>query len=178
MRKFKLILDDVKEEQWINEMGSQGWYFQKFRFPFYTFEKGEPGEYVYRTEMLENLGFGQETKDYLAFIESTGIEVVQKRFSWAYFRQHTSKGAFELYSDASSKLAYTQRIFSIYATIVVLNLAMAIINGFFTTIEAGSQFNEFLAGVNTGVAFVLLFPTLKTFFRKRNLKKEIELFEL
>lgn len=81
MRVFKLILDEVKEEQWLNDMASQGWHFQKFRFPFYTFEKGEPGEYVYRTEMLENLGFGQETKNYLAFIESTGIEVVQKRFS-------------------------------------------------------------------------------------------------
>ncbi|HEY4622228.1 MAG TPA: DUF2812 domain-containing protein [Solibacillus sp.] len=178
MRKFKLILDDVKEEKWLNDMASQGWHFQKFRLPFYTFEKGEPGEYVYRTEMLENLGFGQETKDYLAFIESTGIEVVQKRFSWAYFRQHTSKGAFELYSDATSKLAYTQRILSIYATVAILNLALALINGFLVTTDTGSDWNEFIAGVNTGMFAVLIFPTLKAFFRKRNLKKEIELFEL
>ncbi|MEK4700215.1 DUF2812 domain-containing protein [Solibacillus sp. FSL R7-0668] len=178
MRKSKLILDDVKEEQWLNDMASQGWHFQKFRFPFYTFEKGEPGEYMYRTEMLENLGFGQGVKDYLEFIESTGIEVVQKRFSWAYFRQHTSKGAIELYSDAASKLAYTNRIFSIYAIILGLNIAAALMNGVISFSDASAELNSFLAGLSTGVSVGILYPTLKTFFRKRNLKKEIELFEL
>ncbi|MCH7321568.1 DUF2812 domain-containing protein [Solibacillus sp. MA9] len=178
MRVFKLILDDVKEEQWLNDMASQGLHFQKFRFPFYTFEKGEPGEYVYRTEMLENLGFGQETKNYLAFIESTGIEVVQKRFSWAYFRQHQSKGAFELYSDAASKLAYTNRIYAIYAMIFGLNIAAALMNGAISYADASADANSFLAGLSTGVSVVILYPTLKTFFRRRNLKKEIELFEL
>ena len=180
MRKFKIFLDDAKEEQWINDMANEGWYFQSFHFPFYTFTKGEPGEpgeYEYRTEMLEGFGYGKAANEYLDFVKSTGVEVVQKRFNWVYFRQHKSKGDFELYSDPVSKLSYINRIYTLYGTWAVLNLVFAIFNGAATLLDNSFQFNSFIAGLNTGVFIALIYPLAKTVYRKRNLKREIALYE-
>ncbi|MBD8033001.1 DUF2812 domain-containing protein [Solibacillus merdavium] len=177
MRKFKIFMDDAKEEQWINDMASQGWHFKSFNFPLYSFDKGEPAEYEYRTEMLEGFGYGKAANEYLDFVQSTGIEVVQKRFNWVYFRQHKSKGNFELYSDQSSKLSYINRIFTIYSTLAVLNLIAAIINGSVLLLDESLRFNSFIAGLNTGVFIALLYPLAKTVYRKQNLKREIAMYE-
>ncbi|MGN7477264.1 DUF2812 domain-containing protein [Solibacillus silvestris] len=178
MRKFNIMLDDAKEERWINELANDGWHFKSFHFPFYTFEKGEPGEYVYRTEMLEGIGYGKAAKEYLEFVQGTGVEVVQKRFNWVYYRQHKSKGDFVLYSDAGSKLSYINRIYTIYGVVSALNLAGALGNGIVMALDESAHINSFIAGLNTGIFIALLYPLAKTFFRKRNLKKEIAMFEI
>lgn len=177
MRKFKIFLDDAKEEKWINDMATEGWDFQSFHFPFYTFAKGEPGEYEYRTEMLEGFGYGKAANEYLDFVQSTGVEVVQKRFNWVYFRQHKSKGDFELYSDPVSKLSYINRIYTLYGTVAVLNLVLALFNGVMSVFENSLHFNSFISGLNTGVFIALLYPLAKTVYRKQKLKREIALYE-
>ena len=177
MRKYKIFLDDAKEEQWINDMANEGWYFQSFHFPIYTFTEGEPGEYEYRTEMLEGFGRGKATNEYLDFVKSTGAEVVQKRFNWVYFRQHKSKGDFELYSDPASKFSYINRIYTLYGTLAVLNLVCALFNGVMSIFENSMHFNSFMTGLNTGVFIALLYPFVKTAYRRRNLKRDIALFE-
>ena len=177
MRVAKTFLDDQKEQRWLNEMADKGWNFKKFSFPFYIFEQGEPGEYVYRTEILKNFGFGQEVKDYLGFVQEAGIEVVQKRLTWACFRQRKSEGEFELYSDVASKLAYINRVYAIFMIIALLNIAIAVINSIYMGLNGTTQITSFIAGFNSGAFFVLLFPLAKAFFRKRNIKKELELFE-
>lgn len=55
-RKWRVfwLWDFDKEERWLNEMASQGWQLRHPGFCNYLFEKGEPGEYVYRLEMLDN----------------------------------------------------------------------------------------------------------------------------
>ena len=177
MRVMKTFLDDQKEQQWLNEMADKGWYFKKFSFPFYTFEQGEPGEYVYRTEVLKNFGFGQEVKDYLDFVQEAGIEVVQKRLTWVCFRQHKSEGEFELYSDVASKLSYVNRVYAIFMIIAAINIAVAVSNSIYMGLYGSTHVTSFIAGFNTGAFFVLLFPLAKAFIRKRNIKKELELFE-
>ena len=177
MRVVKAFLDDQKEQQWLNEMAEKGWHFKKFSFPFYIFEQGKPGEYVYRTEILKNFGFGQGVKDYLDFVQEAGIEVVQKRLTWVCFRQHKSEGEFELYSDVASKLAYINRVYAIFLIIAAINLAVALGNSIFMGLNGGTQITSFIAGFNTGAFAVLLFPITKSFIRKRNIKKELELFE-
>lgn len=177
MRVAKIFMDDQKEEQWLNDMANKGWYFQKLRFPYYSFERGEPGQYTYRLEMLSGLGSKTDLDDYLEFVESTGIEIVQKRFNWAYFRQHTSKGPFELYSDAQSKLSYVQRMYGLFLTLIVINVLSAVANA--TEYGTGTlgHVTGFMSGLSTGVVVALIIPFVKIAKRKRNIKKELELFE-
>ena len=177
MRVAKIFMDDLKEEQWLNDMANKGWYFKKLRFPYYTFEQGEPGQYTYRLEMLSGLGSKTDLDDYLEFVESTGIEVVQKRFNWAYFRQHTSKGPFELYSDAQSKLSYVQRMYGLFLVLIVINVMSAVANAAESGTGAFAHVNDFMSGLSTGVVAALIIPFIKIAKRKRNIKKEHELFE-
>ena len=52
MHKYRFYIDHESEEKWINEMAEQGWNLKKF-WPFvHVFEKGNPSEYIYRTEMV------------------------------------------------------------------------------------------------------------------------------
>ena len=50
MIKFKLYFDKDAETAWLNEMCAQGWAMQSFFAGFYTFEKCEPGEYIYQID--------------------------------------------------------------------------------------------------------------------------------
>ncbi|KOS68834.1 hypothetical protein AEA09_09970 [Lysinibacillus contaminans] len=49
---MRFFSDDQKEEAWINEMSAQGWHLKKFFTIFFTFDKGEPGKYIYRNEYV------------------------------------------------------------------------------------------------------------------------------
>lgn len=43
-----------KEEEWINKMSAEGWQLDSVQVFRYVFTKGDPDEYVYRLELLEN----------------------------------------------------------------------------------------------------------------------------
>lgn len=177
MRIFKVFSDDAKEEQWINDMASQGWHLKKIRFSFYYFEQGEQGEYEYRLELIDSLSKGKDVKDYLDFTESAGIELVQKRLNWLYFRQHQSKGPFELYSDASSKLKYFNRMLSLYYSLIFINVLAVCTNGAFALVELTYDLNFFISIMNLVAVLLLIIPTIKVIKRKRILKKDIAMFE-
>ena len=66
LRKFNYFFNDESEENWINEMSAKGWHFKQFRLGMYAFEKGEPGEYIYRVDYLDKLGFGKAVKECIA----------------------------------------------------------------------------------------------------------------
>lgn len=178
MKKFKYFLDDEKEEQWINDMATQGWHLRNYNLLYYTFEKGEPGEYTYRCDFLDNLGFGKSAKAYIEFVESTGAELVYKNLQWVYFRQHRDLGEFELYSDGASKLGYINRLFLLYVAIAVINLIGALANGGLFLADNELHFNHFISGVNMGIFAVLLIATAMLWIRRKNLKKRIELYEI
>src|SRR4030065_2199891 len=40
--------NDNREERWLNRMAREGWHLTAPRGVFYTFEKGEPADIVYR----------------------------------------------------------------------------------------------------------------------------------
>ena len=52
---MKLFMDYEKEEKWLNDMSAKGLQLVHYSFPRYTFEEGEPGEYTYRIQLLENI---------------------------------------------------------------------------------------------------------------------------
>ena len=74
MTKFRLYFDKDKETTWINEMAAKGYALKGFFAGFYSFEKCEPGEYVYQID------FGSKmysvSDDYREFMAENNIEIV------------------------------------------------------------------------------------------------------
>ena len=119
--KVFFIWDWEAEEIWLNRMAKQGWNLIKVGFCRYEFEKGEPGQWQYRLQAMEKHASTEESQKYLEFVESMDIEVVDTFLYWAYFRQKTEKGPFEIFSDQESRIRHMKRIMGvIYAILPIL----------------------------------------------------------
>jgi hypothetical protein len=111
---FWFDYDLQKQERWLNEMAAKGqnpipslnW----LGLPSYRFEPGEPGEWIYRIEMLQKDAKKPASRDYLGFISESGVEMVRATARVAYFRKRAADGPFEIYSDTKSKIAYQRRV--------------------------------------------------------------------
>ncbi|MDN4492442.1 DUF2812 domain-containing protein [Ureibacillus aquaedulcis] len=174
--KIRLFLDYEREEEWVNLMAKKGWNLTSFGLVFYSFKKGEPGEFIYRNEMISGIGSKEDSKEYIRFLQSSGIELVRVFFNWAYFRKKAAEGPFELYSDTTSRLAYLNRVFYLFLTVFFINLFIGIINS--TLLNSGNLagINDFVGGVNIGCAIILLFPLIKIMKKRRHLKHQLDIF--
>lgn len=124
MKKFRLYFDKDKEEEWLNQMVDEGWAMKSFFLGMFTFEPCEPGEYIYRTDLLWSGGKG--VQDYAEFLEDTGVEIVDRWFRWIFLRRKTSEGPFELYTDLESKIANYQHLARFYQILLVMELLCVI----------------------------------------------------
>ena len=169
--KFRFFLDYEKEEKWVNEMANKGWHLADFHIGYYKFEKGAPGQYIYRNEMLIHLKTKEQMNDYLEFLNQTGVELVKKRGLWAYFRKEAADGPFTLYSDTSSKLAYLNRIFLLFFFLFLLNF-------FFGITKLGNRYDYtvMLGSLNVLAAILLFIAIVKVRRRISHLKKNLNLF--
>lgn len=174
--KIRLFIDYEKEEEWINGMANQGWNLSSFWLIYYRFEKGEPGEFIYRNEMIGGLGSKGERKEYIQFLQTSGIELVKVVFNWAYFRKKAADGPFELYSDTTSKLSYLNRIFYLFLTVFLVNVISGMINTTLSIPVNRGSFNGFVGGLNIVCAMILLFPMLKIMKKRKKLKQQLEIF--
>ena len=50
MIRFRLYFDKDAETKWLNEMAEQGWALKSFFAGFYSFERYEPGQYMYQVD--------------------------------------------------------------------------------------------------------------------------------
>lgn len=125
----KFIFADMeKEEEWLNEMAEKGFNFLDSFFIRYTFLEGKPNEYIYRIELLENNPNHPVSRQYIKFLEDTGVECVSTTGRWTYFRKKASDGPFDLYSDIDAKIKHYKRNSSYIATILFFNLIVLILN--------------------------------------------------
>ncbi|MGE7694114.1 DUF2812 domain-containing protein [Lysinibacillus sp. NPDC094177] len=172
-RVYRFFFDYEKEEAWVNVMAEQGWYLKRTMLGYFIFEKGEPGQYSYRNELV--IGKNQ---DYYDFLESMNIEFVSKFGCWAYYRKKKPEGPFELFSDSSSKIKYLRSINRLFILVTLLNLFIGFINLY---IGLGESTERFL---NTGVSFfnfvvvmIMCMQILKVEKRKKGLQRELHIFE-
>jgi len=107
---FRLFLDFEKEEAWYNKMAQKGWMLDGYYFIVYRFVKGEPGEYVYREELLPHLAGSSENLSYLDFLKSAEVEIVAMWGKWIIYRRKASDGIFEIYTDTDSRIAHYRRV--------------------------------------------------------------------
>ncbi len=124
---YKIIFADMeKEEEWLNEMAQKGFNFIDNFIMRYTFSEGTPNEYIYRIEMLENSPSHPVSRQYIKFLEETGVECVSTSGKWAYFRKKAADGPFDLYSDIDAKIRHYKRNVSYVLTILFFNLIIVI----------------------------------------------------
>ena len=175
--KYRLYLNYPKEEKWINEMSQQGWHLEKFSLGKFTFEKGEPGKYIYRSELLGDLKKG-EKEEYFEFLEESGITVVHHFANWIYTRRETSEGPFELFTNNQSYINYYNRILAYLIPLFLLNLGMGILNLYLSAAKGSlGWLNISIATLNGIATIIILLPIYFIYKEKTKLQKEQQFFE-
>jgi len=120
MTKFRLYLDKDKETTWINEMAQSGFALKSFFAGFYTFEKCEPGEYIYQIDFGSKLFSVNE--DYRDFMEENNIEIVCLWGYWIILRKHAKEGEFVLYTDVDSSIEHYIKILKMFKIVTIIEL--------------------------------------------------------
>lgn len=167
-RVFKCFTNYEKEEIWLNQMAAQGWHCVDY-FPCrYTFEKGEPGEYTYRIQLLDQVPTHVESAAYLEFLEEAGIQAVASSMRWVYLRKKTADGPFEIFSDRESRIAHYRRI-------IYMLLPLGLVNLLFGLGILGRR--EPINIFNLGGAVLLAMPMVGYYRRIQALEKEGQIRE-
>lgn len=166
---YRFFIDYQKEEQWLNEQSEKGLHLTKVQFGRYTFIEGTPGEYIYRNELLSGLA-SKDNNEYLDFLKEGDIEIVNQFAGWGYFRKRANEGLFELYTDASSKVSYLNRLIQIYGFLLLINIFF-----FYQTFWAldGMRWFSYISLVGT---ILMIYPLATTYKRKKALQAEQEIF--
>ncbi len=125
---YKFYANFEAEEDWLNRMSQRGLALIDFTFCKYTFEDCEKGEYIYRIELLERLATHPESREYIAFMESSGIECVATYMRWVIFRKKASEGAFDIFTDIDSRLTHYRRVCQMWAALFCMELSIGIYN--------------------------------------------------
>ncbi len=169
---YRLFLSYEKEEAWLNKMAAKGLHCVDFFFGRYLFEKGSPGAYVYRIELLQYMPGHPEGAAYLEFLAESGIEVVASSLRWVYLRKKREDGPFDLFSDKASRLAHYKRVLQLLGVIAGINLLTGAIH--FAPLDEKIYFT----GIPNFVVFAILaIPLIGYGRRYYKLKKESRIRE-
>ncbi|MEQ6354005.1 DUF2812 domain-containing protein [Lysinibacillus sp. M3] len=176
MDKYRLVVNPYDIERWVNDMANQGWHLKKFTWIRFTFERGEPGSYIYRHDELERFGTSYED-EYLEFLNSSGIEQVDRSGHFVFFRKSANDGPFELYSDKKNKISKLSQKISVLLSLILLNLVLAVIG--LSGIFSAQAIDWIKLSMNiTNILVVVLFsiPLLKLMHVRHKLKKDLDLY--
>jgi len=175
----KLFMNYEKEEAWLNQMAAKGLAFENYTPTRYVFEDSQPGEYIYRIELLDKLPSRPESQKYLHFMEENGVEFIASYLRWVYFRKKAADGAFDIYSDIDSKLKHYRRVNQLWLTLgcVLLVLGLVyIVMGIIASLQNDFPMDSAVGlGVGVGLCVVsLVFFIMSHPFRKKikKLKKD------
>ena len=71
LHRWKLYFDKDLEESWLNQLAQQGWGMSSFCLGRYTFEPIEPGEYIYRVDLLPS--DEEKKQEYFSLLREMGV---------------------------------------------------------------------------------------------------------
>jgi hypothetical protein len=117
-----------KEEQWLNLMAAQGLSLVDYSWCRYVFEETAPATYHYRIELLEHPVSDLRSRQYIQFLEESGIECVSWYMRWIYLRKKVSDGPFVLFSNIDSRIAHHKRVLALFDALAILELGVGILN--------------------------------------------------
>ncbi|MEX1378257.1 MAG: DUF2812 domain-containing protein [Eubacteriales bacterium] len=180
----KLYWDYENEEKWLNKMAAKGMHMDGYSWGRYTFSEGEPGKYIYRLELLENLASSEESKAYIRFLEESGVEHVASYMRWVYLRKKAVDGEFEMYTDIESKMKHFKRVNTFWLTLAMAEIAIGCSNVAIAASNMSSDSASNLIGTNFIMGMLcivlgLIFLLISRKFRKRirMLKKDAEVHQ-
>ncbi len=110
MRRFFGLADFIKEQEFLQEQHRQGWVFKHFDPMFkYSFEKGEPGDFVYQLDYKEN---EKDEESYIQMFRDCGWEYIMKYGMWYYFKKEKTENDKEnsIFSDRESRIEMCKRV--------------------------------------------------------------------
>lgn len=153
--RYFTIADYEREQKWLNAMSRSGWNFVRTNGFVYTFEKGTPGEYIYKIDLPNESMTDVEVDAYYKFMEECGIEVVSSYKFWRYLRKKSTDGPFDSVNNTMAQLTMVNKAYGmatkmlcffivIFALIILaLNIALAFVSG---------NVAEFISGIIYGIA--------------------------
>ena len=111
-----LAWQEEREEKWLAGMSKEGWHLKRVGFFNYTFEKGQPADYIYRFD-FKIMG-KDDMEDYKSMFEDAGWKYIGNFGSWFYFRSDRKQDPDrELYSNNRSKIEKYKRLLILLAII-------------------------------------------------------------
>lgn len=120
----KTFLDIQKEEAWLNEQGENGLMLVAYHNGNYEFEDVSPARYQYKIDIPDYSG--SKKKDYLNFLEQSGISVVGEYAGRVYLRKNKADGPIELYTDTKDIKKQVAKRYSYFIAIGVSQFVIGI----------------------------------------------------
>jgi hypothetical protein len=103
---FGFFLKPEKEETWLEHMSRDGWHINKISsFGFYTFEKGNPEQRVYKID-YRTFKNSSDLEDYLAMFDDSGWQPVMRHgVNYAFYFYSTQPSVrSDIFSDEVSRV--------------------------------------------------------------------------
>lgn len=160
-----------KEEKWLNEMSEKGLQLTEVKMIRYKFEEGKVNEYTYRIEMLDEVPNSEKSRDYIRFLEETGVEMIGKYIRWVYLRKKKSEGDFDLFSDLDSRISHLTRILYFLAVLIPIEL-FATIDLWWSFTADVEVYSLVFAILSTIVEVLLITGVIKIYNQRKRMKEE------
>lgn len=121
----KAFLDIHKEEEWLNEQGENGLMLTRYHGGEYEFENVSPAKYQYKIDQPAYTG--SKKKDYLAFLEQTGITVVAEYGGRVYLRKNAADGPLDMYTEQKEAEKQMSKRLSFYFVTAISQFMLGVI---------------------------------------------------
>ncbi|MEW9109263.1 MAG: DUF2812 domain-containing protein [Cytobacillus gottheilii] len=173
VKKFRpYTVDQFEEEQqYFEEMSSKGFHFVKYKFPFYHFHQGEPGDYQYQID-FQNLDESNK-ESYLQLFKDDGWEFIVGYGgvygTWFYFRKPKSADeSLRIFTDTDSKVELYGKIRRNWAFYFIFLFLVTMVPNFLL----GDSFTSILLYVMWLIIAVIYAKiTLRLTFKIRDLRR-------
>lgn len=121
----KAFLDIQKEEEWLNEQGQNGLMLIGYHGGAYEFEDVSPAKYQYKIDLPAYAG--AKKKEYLDFLEQTGITVVAEYGGRVYLRKNAADGSLDIYTEKEEAAKQMSKRYSHFFTIGLPQLMVGLV---------------------------------------------------
>ena len=142
----------------------------------YEFERGTPGEYEYRNQLLGDMPKSEKGREYISIVEETGAEYVASYMRWVYFRKKRKLGPFVLFSDIDSRIAHMRKILAIALPLMAAEFLIGISN-ILNYLNSGMTVSAVVSGFTLFLGCLFAFAAVMVWRQIRHLKRERDITE-
>lgn len=121
----KAFMDIHKEEEWLNEQGQNSLMLIGYYGGEYEFEDVSPAKYQYKIDLPAYTG--AKKKEYLDFLEQTGITVVAEYGGRVYLRKNAADGPLDVYTEKAEVAKQMSKRYSHFFAIGIPQLMVGLI---------------------------------------------------